>query len=86
VALAKITERRGMPKESEDYFSGLHAIVRGALESFDDRTSSIEKQERSARAARHFLSEAATTSQNSYTFLFTPIRFVGRAVISYSVP
>jgi hypothetical protein len=69
VALAKITERRGMPKpkESEDYFSGLHAIVRGALESFD-RTSSIEKQERSARAARHFLSEAATTSQNSYTF------------------
>jgi hypothetical protein len=74
-----------MPKESEDYFSGLQAIVRGALESFD-RTSSIEKQERSARAARHFLSEAATTSQNSYTFLFTPIRFVGRAVISYSVP
>jgi hypothetical protein len=74
-----------MPKESEDYFSGLQAIVRGALESFD-RTSSIEKQERSARAARHFLSEAATTLQNSYTFLFTPIRFVGRAVISYSVP
>lgn len=55
-----------MPKESRrHYFPGLRAIVRGALDSFD-RTFSVGKRER--QAARHFLSEAATTSQDSYTF------------------
>ena len=59
--------------------------MRGALESFD-RTLLSENGKEAHKLRVTFFSGAATTSQNSYTFLFPPIRFADRAVISYSVP
>lgn len=82
----KLQSEKACLRKAEGTISpGLRTTPRGALESFG-RTSSPGKRERGAQVARHFLSGGAATSQNSYTFLFPPIRFVGRAVISYSVP
>jgi len=75
-----------MPKEAEDIIFRALRNSAGSARELRPYIFCRKTGKKRTSCAPLFLSGAATTSQNSYTFLFPPIRFVGRAVISYSVP